>query len=153
MLIRGNVLLVQWFGPVGNPIPAGHSFALAQPGRHAVSSIRIWVDRNGSPGVQRRARSFLWTAGRRLSTARGWLARVVVGIGCTTHPGGAGGPVGCRSWLLGWVPHWVRGRGSMEDGRRPRASAWQIAGVWIAAAALLLTAARMGLDLWQMAGH
>lgn len=41
----------------------------------------------------------------------------------------------------------------MEDGRRPRASTWQIAGVWIAAAALLLTAARMGLDLWQMFGH
>jgi hypothetical protein len=41
----------------------------------------------------------------------------------------------------------------MEDQRRPRASAWQIAGVWIAAAALLLTAARMGLDLWQLIGH
>ncbi|WP_290439664.1 hypothetical protein [Arthrobacter sp. SRS-W-1-2016] len=41
----------------------------------------------------------------------------------------------------------------MEDGRRPRGSAWQIAEVWIAAAALLLTAARMGLELSQMAGH
>jgi len=41
----------------------------------------------------------------------------------------------------------------MEDGRRPRASAWQIAGVWISAVALLLTAARMGLDLWQITGH
>jgi hypothetical protein len=41
----------------------------------------------------------------------------------------------------------------MEDERRPRASAWQIAGVWIAAAALLLTAARTGLDLWQMFGR
>ena len=45
------------------------------------------------------------------------------------------------------------GRGSMEDGRRPRATAWQIAGVWIAVAALLLSAARMGLDLWQMSGR
>ncbi|MDP9903247.1 hypothetical protein [Arthrobacter bambusae] len=33
----------------------------------------------------------------------------------------------------------------MEDERRPRASAWQIAGVWIAAA-------MMGLDMWQLAG-
>ncbi|MEV8150466.1 hypothetical protein AB0O52_20275 [Arthrobacter sp. NPDC080073] len=41
----------------------------------------------------------------------------------------------------------------MEDQQRPRASVWQIAGVWIAAAALLLTAARMGLDLWQLIGH
>ncbi|MGM7774456.1 hypothetical protein ACSVHC_00275 [Arthrobacter sp. KNU-44] len=41
----------------------------------------------------------------------------------------------------------------MEDQRRPQASVWQIAGVWIAAAALLLTAARMGLDLWQLIGH
>lgn len=41
----------------------------------------------------------------------------------------------------------------MEDERRPRASAWQIAGVWIAAAGLLLAAARMGLELWQMSGH
>lgn len=32
----------------------------------------------------------------------------------------------------------------MEDERPPRASAWQIAGVWIAAAALLLTAAGWG---------
>jgi hypothetical protein len=40
----------------------------------------------------------------------------------------------------------------MED-RRPKASTWQIAGVWIAAAALLLTAARTGLDLWQLSGH
>ena len=111
------------------------------------------MDRNGAPGLQRRAGSFLWTAGHGLSTARGWVARVVVGIGCTMPPGCDSGPGGCRSWLLGWSPHWVRGRGSMEDGRRPRASAWQIAGVWIAAAALLLTAARMGLELWQMAGH
>lgn len=41
----------------------------------------------------------------------------------------------------------------MEDQGRPRASAWQIAGVWIAAAALLLTAARLGLDLLQLIGH
>ncbi len=41
----------------------------------------------------------------------------------------------------------------MEDQRRPRASVWQIAGVWIAAAALLLSAARMGLDLWQLSGR
>jgi hypothetical protein len=40
----------------------------------------------------------------------------------------------------------------MEDNGRPRASAWQIAGVWIAAAALLLTAVRMGLDLWRVSG-
>ncbi|WP_427136558.1 hypothetical protein [Pseudarthrobacter sp. S9] len=40
----------------------------------------------------------------------------------------------------------------MEDNGRPRASAWQIAGVWIAAAALLLTAVRMGLDLWRLSG-
>ena len=49
-----------------------------------------------------------------------------------------------------------RGRGrrsSMENNGRPRASAWQISGVWIAAAALLLTGAGMGLDLWQMFGR
>lgn len=40
----------------------------------------------------------------------------------------------------------------MEDNRRPRASTWQIAGVWIAAAALLLTAVRMGLDVWRLSG-
>jgi hypothetical protein len=33
---------------------------------------------------------------------------------------------------------------------RPRASSWQIAGVWIAAAALLLAAARSAVDLWLL---
>lgn len=41
----------------------------------------------------------------------------------------------------------------MEDQRRPRANTGQIAGVRTAAAALRLTAARMGLDLRQMSGH
>ena len=108
----------------------------------------------GAPEVRRRAGSFLWTAGRLLSTVGSRLAGQAVGIGCIVLEGGEGGPVGCRSWLLGWIPQQGEGEeGSMEDERRPRASAWQIAGVWIAAAALLLTAARMGLDLWQMSGR
>ncbi|MDQ0212128.1 hypothetical protein [Arthrobacter bambusae] len=41
----------------------------------------------------------------------------------------------------------------MEDERRPRASVWQIAGVWISGAGLLLAAVRMVLDLWQASGH
>lgn len=41
----------------------------------------------------------------------------------------------------------------MEDQRRPRASAWQVAGVWIAAAALMLTAVRTVLDLWEQYGQ
>jgi hypothetical protein len=36
--------------------------------------------------------------------------------------------------------------------QRPHASSWQIAGVWIAPAALLLTAARTVADLWQILG-
>ncbi|MFB9716948.1 hypothetical protein [Arthrobacter methylotrophus] len=41
----------------------------------------------------------------------------------------------------------------MEDRPRPRATAWQIAGVWIAAAALLLTAARFVQDVWPLTGR
>ena len=41
----------------------------------------------------------------------------------------------------------------MEEQGRPRASAWQVAGVWIAAAALMLTAVRTVLDLWQLYGQ
>jgi len=59
-----------------------------------------WDCSGGAPGFRGRAGSFLWTAGRRLSTARGRTAPVLVGIGCTTQPGRAGGPGGCRSWLL-----------------------------------------------------
>jgi hypothetical protein len=36
------------------------------------------------------------------------------------------------------------------DEPRPRASSWQIAGVWIAAVALLLAAARTAVDLWLL---
>lgn len=41
----------------------------------------------------------------------------------------------------------------MENQRRPRGSVWQVAGVWIAAAGLLMSAARMGLDVWQLSGR
>lgn len=36
------------------------------------------------------------------------------------------------------------------DEPRPRASNWQIAGVWTAAMALLLSAARTAPDLWLL---
>jgi hypothetical protein len=102
--------------------------------------------------VRGRAGSFLWMTGRWLSTARAPDGPGACGYRVHNASDCGSSPAGCRSCLLGWFPHWVRGRGSMEDERRPRASAWQIAGVWIAAAALLLTAARMGLELWQMSG-
>lgn len=38
----------------------------------------------------------------------------------------------------------------MGEEPRPRASSWQIAGVWISAAALLIAAARAAVDLWQL---
>jgi hypothetical protein len=38
------------------------------------------------------------------------------------------------------------------DEPRPRANSWQIVGVWVAAAALLLAAARTAVDLWQLLG-
>ena len=38
----------------------------------------------------------------------------------------------------------------MEDNARPRANSWQIAGVWISAATLLLAAARTAVDLWLL---
>jgi hypothetical protein len=34
---------------------------------------------------------------------------------------------------------------------RPRASTWQIAGVWIAGAGLLLSAAKFVIDVWMLA--
>jgi hypothetical protein len=36
----------------------------------------------------------------------------------------------------------------MDEQPRPRATSWQIAGVWISAVALLLAAARAAVDLW-----
>jgi len=38
----------------------------------------------------------------------------------------------------------------MDEQPRPRASSWQIAGVWISAAALLIAAARAAIDLWPL---
>jgi hypothetical protein len=38
----------------------------------------------------------------------------------------------------------------MGEEQRPRANSWQIAGVWISAAALLIAAARAGLDVWLL---
>lgn len=38
----------------------------------------------------------------------------------------------------------------MDEQPRPRASSWQIAGVWISAAALLIAAARVAGDLWLL---
>jgi hypothetical protein len=52
------------------------------------------MDRNGTPGFRGRAGSFLWTARHWLSTVCDWLARVVVGIGCTTHPTAAAARLG-----------------------------------------------------------
>jgi hypothetical protein len=40
----------------------------------------------------------------------------------------------------------------MGEGPRPRANSWQIAGVWISAAALLIAAARAAVDLWLLLG-
>ena len=41
------------------------------------------------------------------------------------------------------LPHGAAGRRSMDEQPRPCASSWQIAGVWISAAALLIAAARL----------
>jgi hypothetical protein len=38
----------------------------------------------------------------------------------------------------------------MNEQPRPRASGWQIAGVWISAAALLIAATRAAVDLWLL---
>ncbi len=38
----------------------------------------------------------------------------------------------------------------MDEQPRPRANGWQIAGVWISAAALLIAAARAVIDLWLL---
>jgi hypothetical protein len=38
----------------------------------------------------------------------------------------------------------------MGEEPRPRANSWQIAGVWISAAALLIAAAKAAPDLWQL---
>jgi len=39
---------------------------------------------------------------------------------------------------------------TMNEQPRPRANSWQIAGVWISAAALLIAAARAAIDLWPL---
>jgi hypothetical protein len=41
---------------------------------------------------------------------------------------------------------------TMDEQPRPRASSWQIAGVWISAAALLVAAVRAAVDLWLLFG-
>ncbi|WP_268908729.1 MULTISPECIES: hypothetical protein [Arthrobacter] len=41
----------------------------------------------------------------------------------------------------------------MVDERRPRANAWQIAGIWTSAAGLVLAAAKPVLDLWHATGQ
>jgi hypothetical protein len=46
------------------------------------------------------------------------------------------------------LPHGAEGRRTMNEQPRPRASSWQIAGVWISAVALLIAAARAAVDLW-----
>ncbi|WP_461165315.1 hypothetical protein [Arthrobacter sp. R4-81] len=38
----------------------------------------------------------------------------------------------------------------MDEQQRPRANSWQIAGVWISAAALLIAAVRAVVDLWPL---
>lgn len=38
----------------------------------------------------------------------------------------------------------------MGEEPRQRANSWQIAGVWISAAALLIAAARAGLEVWLL---
>lgn len=48
------------------------------------------------------------------------------------------------------LPHGAEDRRTMGEEPRPRASSWQIAGVWISAAALLIAAARAAVDLWQL---
>ena len=100
------------------------------------------------------ARRVFSVDGRALVVHSPWL---VGPDGCGYRVHNAAGRRGLAGWVSFLASRMVsplgEGRGSMEDGRRPRASAWQIAGVWIAAGALLLTAARMGLELWQMAGH
>jgi hypothetical protein len=40
----------------------------------------------------------------------------------------------------------------MDEQPRSRASSWQVAGVWISAAALLIAAARAAVDLWLLLG-
>jgi hypothetical protein len=48
------------------------------------------------------------------------------------------------------LPHRAEDRRTMDEQPRPRASSWQIAGVWISAAALLIAAARAAIDLWPL---
>lgn len=48
------------------------------------------------------------------------------------------------------LPQRAEGRRTMGEGPRPRANSWQIAGVWISAAALLIAAARAAVDLWLL---
>jgi hypothetical protein len=38
----------------------------------------------------------------------------------------------------------------MSEEPRPRANSWQIAGVWISAAACLIAVARAGFDVWLL---
>lgn len=38
----------------------------------------------------------------------------------------------------------------MDEQPPPRASSWQIAGVWISAASLLIAAVRAAVDLWLL---
>jgi hypothetical protein len=38
----------------------------------------------------------------------------------------------------------------MNEQPRPRATSWQIAGVWISASALLVAAVRAAMDLWLL---
>lgn len=46
--------------------------------------------------------------------------------------------------------HRAEDRRTMNEQPRPRANNWQIAGVWISAAALLIAVARAAIDLWSL---
>lgn len=59
--------------------------------------------------------------------------------------------LGGRGAVYDWFPEDWRGRvGTIDNEPRTRASGWQIAGVWIAAAALLVSVFRAVVDLWPL---
>ncbi len=102
-----------------------------------------------TPGSRRRAVSFLCRTRPVHSTGRGARALAVVDGLCTGTRRRPWNGCGCPGRGLGWFSHSDKTGGSLARQERPAASSWQIAGVWISAAALLLAAARAAADLWQ----
>lgn len=73
-----------------------------------------------------------------------------VGILCTVGSGAIDTPhcqVLSRTIVL---PTEAEGRRTIDEHLRPRANSWQIAGVWISTAALLIAAVKAAVELWPL---